>query len=219
MPDDLTVRGPQASRLAARVDIGILVDERVSAQPVPLQMIRPHEVSWERNAPSIADTFSVTFDAAFIPVDLAVLRGAILDGWLFEHGEPDRCQPGDVGYFSGIIDEVSRSRQSNSVSVSGRDWTSLPMRHKLTAADLALIRWDASPELWQIVDILISFMPGGEAWRVESLDDSGARSVLDVLGSRPRLVQPLGLQPLGLLAWLSRLRHGLSGGHSRSGGH
>lgn len=184
LPESRSLTAPQAaSRVDCRIDFGIVVDPRASAEPIPINGVRPRDLNWERNPPSVADTFSFSTHASVVPVDFDVVKGIVFDGWLFCHGEPSRCQKGDPGYFSGYVDNFAVTRVADALTFAARDWTALPLSRKLTAEQVASIDWRASRRLWEVVDVLISFMPGGESWRVVSLDDSGDRDVVGVLGA------------------------------------
>lgn len=193
-----------SSKLDCVVDLSVFVDAAVSEAPVPLQGFRPRSVTWEVSPPATADTFDVTLSADVLPIDFGILRGLQLEGWFFEQGSGLERRRGRPGYFAGLVDEPTRNRDSNEVTLRCRDFTALPLRHELDAATLRSIDVHASRQLWELVDVFISHMPGGEHWRVVDLDGAGKVDLVETLGrtktvprtkrkTRPR--KPTALSP------------------------
>lgn len=158
------------SRCDARVDLELLI--KGADRTITIPHVRPRSVRWTRNRPGLPDECAVEIDARYLPFDLDILDGIQLQAWLYEHGEPELCAIGDPGYFAGVVQNLNGDdTETTAFGLAAVDFTYFPSHHELTPADIRRIDLSASPLLEQVVDILISFMPGGETWRVESVGE------------------------------------------------
>lgn len=166
------VRPRRASRLSARVDLALrLQGEPLSMKPIRLVGYTPRAYDWTRNAPATADTASVTLNAGDLPFDLRAIatRGGLIQGWLFEHRRPERCAIGDAGYFSGVIDRISRDRFATTITIEARDFTSFLLDTELTAEQLNGIDLASEATLIAIVRKIMTFAEGTETWDIRAL--------------------------------------------------
>lgn len=155
---------PQASRLAARVDVALLLPTQ--SEPVTIQGLEPYSLKWTRNRPAVPDTCDVELSSRHLPFDPDILVGAHINTWLYEHDAPELCAYADAGHFGGVVQDWTLDENEGAVRLSGIDFTHFPLRHQLTKADIRSVDLRTSPKLWQVVDLLISFVPGGESWKV-----------------------------------------------------
>lgn len=162
----------RASRLSARVDLALrLQGEPLTMQPVRLVGYVPRSYDWSRNAPATADTLSVTMNAEDLPFDLRAIapRGGLIQGWLFEHRRPERCAAGDVGYYAGVIDKISRDRFGTTLTIESRDFTAWLLDTELTAEQLNGLDLASAATLTAIVRKIMTFAEGAELWTIRSL--------------------------------------------------
>lgn len=143
------------------------------------------ELNWTRNPPAVADTFEITLRGDSVPVDLRVFESIQVFGWLFvheDHGQDllsrmEQLKPGDPGSFGGIVDKVTRDDADGTFTLSCRDFTALPLAREARPTVIDGINLDSPIE--EIVEVLITSMPGGDQWIVTTRGDVGGGRTLE----------------------------------------
>ncbi|MFH1568535.1 MAG: hypothetical protein ABIL09_11115 [Gemmatimonadota bacterium] len=119
---------------------------------------------WTRHPMSEPDELQLTLAADVLPVDLRLIRGLWVNAWLFSHGRPDKCRPGDAGYFSGVVTGVDRDRNENTLKLDCVDLTKILLTAEISLATARGI--NLHQPIADLIASLISATPGCSNWRV-----------------------------------------------------
>lgn len=175
------------SRLQARLDLQILL---ANGETVRVTKISPERSTWRQNAPGVADELDVDLSSTYLPVDLRAVAGVRVLHWLFEHQDPERCQPGDPGFFFGVADTIDRDRGDHKLGLPCRDMTSVLLDNKVSLKELRSVDLQKVGSLEAVVKRLVDFGgPFAQTWRVRSLTPAGAKTVFRSLTPEVRKVK------------------------------
>jgi hypothetical protein len=141
-------------------------------ETAPIQQLQTTDYKWEVNPISHADTLVVEIDSRVLPVDPRVIRGMVVDSWLFVHEDNSQtfdsrmaaCKHGQEGHFRGIAKGATVSWPDLKVTIRCEDMSALFRRQRILGEEL-----DAVPlgrPLWECVRYLVDLIPGGDRWKV-----------------------------------------------------
>ena len=123
------------------------------------------------------DTCDVTVRADRVPVDLRILRGAQVDAWIYTHGDPTACGRGNPGYFGGIVRNISKDRNDNTLTLSCVGYTWALTQPKVTPNMLAV---KLDQDFAAVVRGMIEYVPGASRWKVLDDSETGSKTQLAV---------------------------------------
>lgn len=137
--------------------------------------VEPRSCSWERNSVREADTFSLELDFRELPLDPRVVRAIWVALYVADLGAPDtEIDLGDASQrvMVGYVDEpeVSLEESGETVSLTGRDYTSLFLDKSWSAGSI-----DITGSLRKVVSAILAQVPGAESIPVDLGSNGGVQ--------------------------------------------